>query len=49
MIAVQFGHRDGGRLVEELYGHRDKRKSLAKIRKAFADANQDKTHRRERH
>ena len=31
MIAVQLGHRDGGRLVEELYGHRDKRKSLAKI------------------
>jgi hypothetical protein len=28
VIAVQLGHRDGGRLVEELYGHRDKRKSL---------------------
>ena len=38
VIAVQLGHRDGGRLVEELYGHRDKRKSLAKIRRAFADA-----------
>lgn len=40
VIAVQLGHRDGGRLVEELYGHRDKRKSLAKIREAFAAANQ---------
>jgi integrase len=38
VIAVQLGHRDGGRLVEQLYGHRDKRKSLAKIRKAFAAA-----------
>ncbi len=39
VIAVQLGHRDGGRLVEQLYGHRDKRKSLAKIRKAFASSN----------
>lgn len=35
VIAVQLGHRDGGRLVEELYGHRDKRKSLAKIRRGL--------------
>jgi integrase len=36
VIAVQLGHRDGGRLVEQLYGHRNQRKSLAKIRQAFA-------------
>lgn len=40
VIAVQLGHRDGGRLVEQLYGHRDQRKSLAKIRQAFADRGQ---------
>jgi len=43
VIAVQLGHRDGGRLVEQLYGHRDKRKSLAKIRDAFADATTRRT------
>ena len=37
VIAVQLGHRDGGRLVEQLYGHRDQRESLVKIRQAFAD------------
>jgi hypothetical protein len=37
VISVQLGHRDGGRLVEQLYGHRDQRRSLAKIRQAFAD------------
>ena len=49
VIAVQLGHRDGGRLVEELYGHRDKRKSLAKIRDAFANANRSSTSRTSEH
>jgi hypothetical protein len=49
VIAVQLGHRDAGRLVEELYGHRDKRKSLAKIRDAFADANRSSTSRTGEH
>jgi len=49
VIAVQLGHRDGGRLVEELYGHRDKHKSLAKIRDAFANANQSRAPHRGQH
>jgi hypothetical protein len=48
VIAVQLGHRDGGRLVEQLYGHRDKRKSLAKIRQAFATTAQVRPLRGER-
>jgi integrase len=48
VIAVQLGHRDGGRLVEQLYGHRDKRKSLAKIRHAFATTAQVRRLRGER-
>jgi integrase len=48
VIAVQLGHRDGGRLVEQLYGHRDKRKSLAKIRHAFATTAQVRPLRGER-
>jgi integrase len=43
VIAVQLGHRDGGKLVEELYGHRDHRKSLAKIREAFERATESKS------
>lgn len=35
VIAEQLGHRDGGRLVEMLYGHPDKRLRRAKIRAAF--------------
>ena len=35
VIAEQLGHKDGGRLVEQLYGHPDRRLRLAKIRDAF--------------
>jgi integrase len=37
-IANQFGHQDGGDLVRKLYGHFDKKLSLARIREAYADA-----------
>lgn len=40
VIATQLGHKDGGRLVEQLYGHRDRKRSLQKIRDAFADTGQ---------
>jgi len=40
VVAVQFGHRDGGKLVERLYGHPDKRLRRAKIRNAFASTAQ---------
>lgn len=35
IIAEQLGHKDGGKLVEQLYGHPDRRRRLAKIRDAF--------------
>jgi integrase len=35
IVAEQLGHKDGGRLVEQLYGHPDKRLRRAKIRDAF--------------
>ena len=35
IIAEQLGHKDGGKLVEQLYGHPDRRRRLAKIRQAF--------------
>lgn len=35
VIAEQLGHKDGGRLVEELYGHPDKKIRLARVRDAF--------------
>lgn len=35
VVAEQLGHRDGGRLVEELYGHPDRARRRAKIRAAF--------------
>jgi integrase len=34
-IAEQLGHKDGGRLVEQLYGHPDKAKRRAKVRDAY--------------
>ncbi len=40
VIAEQFGHRDGGVLVEQLYGHPDRRKRRAKLREAFDAAGQ---------
>lgn len=35
IIAEQLGHKDGGKLVEQLYGHPDRRRRLARIRDAF--------------
>lgn len=35
VVAEQLGHRDGGKLVEELYGHPDKRLRRDKIRAAY--------------
>lgn len=35
IIAEQFGHRDGGKLIEELYGHPDRRRRRAKLREAY--------------
>lgn len=37
VIADQLGHRDGGKLVEQLYGHREQSRSREKVRRAFAD------------
>ena len=34
-IAFQIGHRDGGRLVEKLYIHRNKEQARARVRKAM--------------
>jgi integrase len=38
VIAEQLGHRDGGRLVVELYGHPDKARARRRIREAFDSA-----------
>jgi integrase len=38
VIAHQLGHRDGGKLVEQLYGHREQARSREKVRRAFQDA-----------
>lgn len=35
IIAEQLGHKDGGKLVEQLYGHPDRGLRRAKIREAF--------------
>lgn len=35
VIAHQLGHKDGGVLVERLYGHREEERSLAAVREAF--------------
>jgi len=40
VIAEQFGHKDGGKLVIETYGHPDQKLARQRIREAFdADAN----------
>lgn len=44
VVAEQFGHKDGGKLVEQLYGHPDKAKRRAKIRDAHDAANQTVRH-----
>jgi hypothetical protein len=38
VIAEQLGHRNGGRLVVELYGHPDKARARRRIREAFDSA-----------
>jgi integrase len=35
VIAEQLGHKDGGKLVIQLYGHPDRKRARAKIRDAF--------------
>ncbi len=35
IVAEQLGHKDGGKLVVQLYGHPDKTKARRKIREAF--------------
>jgi integrase len=37
VIAQQLRHKDGGKLVIDLYGHPDRRKALDRIRRAFGD------------
>jgi integrase len=36
VVAHQLGHEDGGREVERTYGHRDRARSLEKIKRAWA-------------
>ena len=38
IIAVQFGHQDGGQLVRKLYGHPDAARARGRIRGAFRQA-----------
>lgn len=40
IVAAQLGHKDGGKLVEELYGHPEISRRLAKVREAFAATGQ---------
>ena len=35
IIAEQLGHKDGGKLVIQLYGHPDKSRARHRIREAF--------------
>lgn len=35
IVAEQLGHKDGGKLVVQLYGHPDQPKARRKIREAF--------------
>ena len=35
VIAEQLGHKDGGKLVTQLYGHPDKKNARRRIREAF--------------
>ncbi len=38
VIALQFGHGDGGELVRKLYGHPDARLARERVREAFRQA-----------
>lgn len=35
-VAIQLGHRDGGQLVREVYGHRDEARARDRIKRAWA-------------
>ena len=35
-VAIALGHEDGGRLVENLYGHRDRERTLERVVEAYA-------------
>jgi integrase len=41
VIAEQFGHKDGGKLVEQLYGHPDRAKRRQRLREAHDEASRD--------
>jgi hypothetical protein len=47
-VAIQLGHEDGGLLVRQLYGHRDRARTLARIERAFADRLSVRKHLRRR-
>jgi hypothetical protein len=36
VVAHQLGHEDGGTLVERNYGHREKRRSLDAVKRAWS-------------
>ena len=38
VIALQFGHRDGGELVRKVYGHPDAKIARERVREAFRQA-----------
>lgn len=38
VIALQFGHRDGGKLVRTTYGHPDAKIARERVREAFGQA-----------
>ena len=38
IVAIALGHEDGGRLVRELYGHRDRRAALDQVARAYEGA-----------
>ena len=38
VIALQFGHRDGGKLVRTTYGHPDAAIARERVREAFRQA-----------
>jgi hypothetical protein len=38
VIALHFGHRDGGELIRQLYGHPDERIGRERVRQAFRQA-----------
>jgi len=36
-VALQLGHSDGGQLIRRLYGHRDRRRALERVKQAYAE------------